>query len=80
MSKKLTLNIDEKIIEFAHKYSEKTHQSISSIVENFFNELKGKESTSNLPLKTNRLYGSLEKNNLPDKKSIRKVFHEKSIN
>jgi len=80
LSKKLTLNIDEEIIEFAHQYSDKTHQSISSIVESFFTELKGKSPTNELPAKTSRLYGSIKSNDLPDKKTMRKVFHEKSIN
>ncbi|MDZ7725699.1 MAG: DUF6364 family protein [candidate division KSB1 bacterium] len=34
MDKKLTLYIDEPLIEFAHKYSQQTGQSISHLVEN----------------------------------------------
>jgi len=33
MDKKLTLNVDEELIKFAHRYSRKTHQSISHLVE-----------------------------------------------
>lgn len=81
MSKKLTLNIDEKTIEFAHSYAKTTHQSISSLFEKFLNDLKGKQILDNhLPDKTQRLYGSLESIEIPDKKGLRKKFHDKSIN
>jgi len=80
MSKKLTLNVDEKTIEFAHEYAKSTHQSISSIFEKFLNDLKNRQISQNhLPDKTQRLYGSLEKIVFPDKKGLRKLFHEKSI-
>lgn len=80
MNKKLTLNIDDDLIEFAHYYSKKTHQSISSIVEKYFNKLKEKKETNNLSQTTNDLYGILENNPLPDKKTMRKEFYEKNIN
>ena len=79
MTKKLTLSIDEKVVEFAHKYAKNTHQSISSLFEKFLQDLKNKESIEKLPSKTERLYGSLENTNIPDKKQMRKYFHEKSI-
>lgn len=81
MSKKLTLNIDEKTIEFAHSYAKSTHQSISSLFEKFLNDLKGKQVLANhLPDRIQRLYGSLENIEIPDKKGLRKIFHDKSIN
>ena len=40
MKDKLTLSIEEDIIEFAHRLSEETNQSISSIVEKHLVELK----------------------------------------
>lgn len=79
MGKKLTLNIDEKFIDFAHKYAKSTHQSVSNLFEKFIEDLKNKESVDKLPRKTEKLYGSLEKINFPDKKRMRKIFHEKSI-
>jgi len=80
MSKKLTLNVDEKTIEFAHEYAKSTHQSISSLFEKFLNDLKSRNVPKNsLPEKTQRLYGSLENIVIPSKKGLRKLFHEKSI-
>ena len=59
MAKKLTLNIDSDLIDFAHEYSEKTNQSISNIISNYLAELKGREKTTSLPRKTSLLYGTL---------------------
>ncbi len=80
MNKKLTLNIDDNLIQFAHDYSKKTKQSISSIVEKYFENLKEKKSINNLSQSTNELYGILSDAPLPDKKTMRKEFHEKNIN
>ena len=80
MNKKLTLNIDDNLIKFAHEYSKKTKQSISSIVEKYFSMLKEDKETNNLSQLTNDLYGILSDNPLPDKKTMRKDFYEKSIN
>ena len=80
MSKKLTLSIDEKNIEFAHKYAKSTHQSISSLFEKFIEDLRIKAIDTDLPSKTKSLYGSLSNISVPDKKHIRKLFHEKSSN
>ncbi|MCK8825879.1 DUF6364 family protein [Fuchsiella alkaliacetigena] len=40
MKDKLTLSIDKEIIEFAHRLSDETDQSISSMVEQYFIELQ----------------------------------------
>ena len=80
MNKKLTLNVNEEIIEFAHRYSKKTHQSISHIVEKYLKRLKNDIDQEEISQETNELYGILETENIPDKKEMRKRFYEKSIN
>ena len=80
MAKKLTLNIDDDLIQFAHQYSRKTKQSISNIVENYFRGLKEKNKDMELSPSTQKLYGILKGKNVPSKKALRKMFHEKSIN
>ncbi len=79
MPKKLTLNIEEELVEFAHQYARKKNKSISKIVEEYLRFLKESEegdlSLSN-DLKT--LYGILAEHPLPDKKTLREEFHEKS--
>ena len=80
MSKKLTLNIDDDIIQFAHNYAKKTNQSISTIVEKYFERLKEKKQKESLSPETEELYGILEKEPLPDKKEMRKALYEKNIN
>jgi hypothetical protein len=78
MDKKLTLNVDEELIEFAHRYSKKTHQSISHLVEKYLKRLKQDIDQEELSQETNELYGIID--NVPDKKKMRKELHEKSIN
>ena len=78
MDKKLTLNVDEELIEFAHRYSQKTHQSISHLVEKYLKRLKQDIDQEELSQETNELYGIID--NVPDKKKMRKKLHEKSIN
>ena len=79
MNKKLTLNIDDELIEFAHNYSKQTKQSISSMVEKYFEKLKEKKQVDKLSKSTKELYGILSDKPLPDKKVMRKEFHEKNI-
>ncbi len=72
MNKKLTLN-------FAHKYTEKTRQSISTIVEKYFKRLKETNDRQYLSKEAEELYGIIEKEVIPDKKEMRNIFYEKSI-
>jgi hypothetical protein len=79
MNRKLTLNINDTLIQFAHSYSKETHQSISSLVEKYFQTLKNSIDTSDLTTATKELYGILSLKPVPDKKVLREEFHEKSI-
>jgi len=79
MDKKLTLNIDENLIQFAHTYSKYTHQSISKIVEKYFQRLKKQIDQAQLSAEAEELYGIFENETLPDKKELRKSSHEKNI-
>ena len=79
MNKKLTLNVDEEIIKFAHKYSKETDQSISSIIEKYLLRLKSKFTHNSISQEAEEIYGIFENSTLPDKKTMRKNFYEKSI-
>ena len=79
MNKKLTLNIEEELIQFAHNYAKRSKQSISSIVETYLGALKNtKENQEELNSRTKELYGIFENDQLPDKEELRKQFHEKN--
>ncbi|MCK5156108.1 MAG: hypothetical protein KAQ69_06715 [Spirochaetales bacterium] len=80
MNKKLTLNVDENLIVFAHHYANGTKQSISSLVEKYLSRLKQDVDHENISSDAKDLYGILDKEALPDKKEMRKLFYEKSIN
>lgn len=81
MNKKLTLNIEENLIQFAHTFAKRSNQSISSIVENYLSALKNtKENQEELGSRTRELYGIFEKEPVPNKKDLRKRFHEKNLN
>lgn len=80
MNKKLTLNVDENLIEFAHHYSKISRQSISGLFEKYLLRLKQDISHEDISSAAIELYGILDKDILPDKKEMRKEFYEKSIN
>jgi len=79
MNKKLTLNVDESIIDFAKNYSKKSNQSISNIFEKYFIRLQMETKEVKISEDARELYGIISKNELPDKKEMRKRFYEKSI-
>ena len=76
MDRKLTLSMDSKIIDFAHDFSKISNKPISKIIENYFMDLKNQNSTE-LPKDLEELYGVFEGIDAPDKKELRKIFHEK---
>jgi len=79
MNRKLTLSMDSGIVDFAHAFSRKINKSISQIIENYFIELKEQKSIA-LPKELEELYGIFEDAEVPEKKEIRRIFHEKNSN
>jgi len=80
MPKKLTLNIDDELISFAHSYSQQNGISISKLFEQYLVRLRSTEQKQELNPKTANLYGLFQDSPIPDKKQLRKSFHEKSPN
>ena len=54
MKKKLTLSINDDLIDFAHDFSKETHQSISHIVEEYLAELKKQQEKGTKEQKLNK--------------------------
>jgi len=79
MTRKLTLSMDSSVIDFAHAFSKKTNRPISRIIENYFLEIK-KQNTVSLPNDLDELYGIFEGTDVPEKKELRRMFHEKNSN
>jgi len=79
MSENLTLSMDSEVMEFANNFSRKINKPISKIVEDYFIGLKEKNS-NNLPQDLQELYGIFEGIDIPDKKELRMMFHEKHSN
>jgi len=76
MNRKLTLSMNENIIQFIHGYTKKMNSSISKIVENYFLELMKREENKD-PADPLGLCGVLKHMAFkPDKKGIRRMFHE----
>ena len=78
MPKKLTLNIDDELINFAHTYSRQNGLSISKLFEQYLSKLKTTDQKQTLNSKTSTLYGLFQDSPIPDKNQLRKTFHEKS--
>ncbi|MDR2923325.1 MAG: DUF6364 family protein [Treponema sp.] len=79
MSKNLTLSMDSDVIEFASDFSRKINKPLSRIIEDYFIELREKNS-NDLPQDLQELYGIFEGIDIPDKKELRRMFHEKHSN
>ena len=80
MPKKLTLNIDDELIAFAHLYSRQNSLSISKLFEQYLFRLKTANQIEELNPKTSALYGIFQDSPIPDKKELRKSFHEENSN
>ena len=78
MSKKLTLNIDEELISFAHSYSRQNGLSVSRLFEQYLDRLRTTDRTQELKPTIAFLYGLFEDAPIPDKKELRKAFHDKN--
>jgi hypothetical protein len=76
MRKKLTLSIDEELIEFVHEFSRKTRQSVSHIIEQYLQDLRTRAEGSDLADKTSNLYGIFADSPIPSKKELRKHFRD----
>jgi len=57
MAKKLTLTLDDKIIEAAKVYAKKNNISLSGIVELYFKTLSSKNNDNKIPPITRELSG-----------------------
>ncbi len=79
MNKKLTLNVDDSLIDFAKTYSKQSNQSISNLFEKYLLRLKNKTLNKNISEDARELYGIIKNHEFPDKKEMRKRFYEKSI-
>lgn len=77
MPKKLTLNISDDLISFAHHYSRQNGLSISKLFEQYLIRLKTTDQKEELNPKVVALYGLFQNAPIPDKKELRKAFHEK---
>ena len=75
MNQKLTLSLDADIVDFAHSYSKKSGKPVSQIVENYFRELKT-PANPDIPREVAELRGILKGKNVPNKKELRRIFHE----
>ena len=75
INQKLTLSLDTDIVNFAHFYSKKSGRPVSKIVENYFRELKMRVNPD-IPKEVAELRGILKGAKLPDKKELRRIFHE----
>jgi hypothetical protein len=78
MPKKLTLSLDDELITFAHSYSRQNGLSISKLFEQYLNRLRTTSQKQELNPKTTALYGLFRNSPVPDKRQLRKAFHEKN--
>ena len=77
MNKKLTLLLDEKIINRAKAYANKNHESLSGMVAKYFTYLSGKdlrpENGKELPADVEQLIGIVD---LPSSLDVKADYRE----
>jgi two-component SAPR family response regulator len=83
MNKKLTLTIEQKIIQKAKKYAKDKNRSLSNIIENYLKILTKEEKAENLE-KLNPVVKSLKgsfkmSKNMDYKKELKKRLEEKYL-
>ncbi len=74
MNKKLTLLLDETVINGAKTYAERRRETLSGIVEKYFKYLTGEKPNINsqgIPLEIRKLIGIIK---LPDSLDIREEY------
>ncbi|MEQ9425642.1 MAG: DUF6364 family protein [Cyclobacteriaceae bacterium] len=79
MTTKLTLTIDDRVIDQAKKYAKKQNQSLSKLIENYLKLITQKEDEDEeLPPITKALAGSIKiPKDFDYKKELRKRLDEK---
>jgi hypothetical protein len=81
MSKKLTLNVDETIIEKAKAYAQQTGRSLSGLVENYLRDLVAREQPNSLiDDKISRLSGKIKlPEDFNEEEALRSLLEEKHL-
>lgn len=81
MSKNLTLNVDETIIEKAKAYAQQTGRSLSGLVENYLRDLVALEQPSSLiDDKIAQLSGKIKLPvNFDEEEALRSFLEEKHL-
>lgn len=81
MSKKLTLYVDETIIEKAKAYAQQTGRSLSGLVENYLREIVATEQPNSLiDDKISRLSGKIKlPENFNEEEALRSFLEEKHL-
>ena len=77
MNKKLTLMLDDKVIDRAKRYAHGKNESLSQIVAEYFTYLTGKVSSENqngsLPDEIEKIIGIIK---IPDELDVKKDYRE----
>ncbi len=75
MNTKLTLKLNKKVIDKAKRYARKNNQSLSALVESYFNLISENENSDEIEISPNvvELSGVIK---LPEDVDIKKIYKE----
>jgi len=80
MNKKLTLSLNETVIEKAKLYAENTGNSLSGLVEDYFEKITGSYARPNISERLQAIAGKIElAPNFDDELELRKAMEEKHL-
>lgn len=79
MKAKLTLSVDEELVEYAHRQAEQTGQSVSKMFSTFLLDKKRRANRRAIP-SVDDMVGSLRGHNIDDSKAgIREAYAQKYL-
>lgn len=80
MNKKLTLSLEETVIEKAKQYAESTGNSLSGLVEDYFEKLTSPDASSKTSKRLKAIAGKIElPENFDEEYELRKNMEEKHL-
>ncbi|SFA89299.1 DUF6364 family protein [Algoriphagus aquimarinus] len=80
MNKKLTLSLNEKVIKKAKLYAENTGNSLSGLVEDYFEKITSSYARHTISERLQAIAGKIElPPNFEDEEELRKAMEEKHL-
>ncbi|MFM2359404.1 MAG: hypothetical protein RLY16_1397 [Bacteroidota bacterium] len=80
MNVKLTLTLEENVIERAKLYAKKTGRSLSDLIENYLDAITQEQAVGDIPPKLQKIIGAVKlPDNFDEEKELRAYLEKKHL-